>query len=310
MRLAVIDCGTNTFNLLVVETAGGSFKKTVFNTRVSVKLGQDSINRGFIGEAALGRAEEALQLFYKHLKELDVTQTIAYATSAIRDASNGAAFVTHIKQTLGIELRVIDGDREADLIYRGVRTAVQLNATPSLIMDIGGGSTEFIIANSERILWKHSYNLGAARLLERFKPSDPLTDNERRAIFDYLNEETKDLQAVRNQFDLTELVGSSGAFDSIIEMIHGEFGGEALLPQKTEYTVNNEHLQDIIRLVLNSTLAQRKQIKGLVPMRFDMIVISCLMIQFIMTRLTLSTLRVSTYSLKEGALAELLTKNE
>ena len=306
MRLALIDCGTNTFNLLVVETDHTQFKKTVFNTRISVKLGQDSINEGIIGEAALERALLAIDTFHKHLLEYRVDKTLAYATSAIRDASNGQEFVQLVHERYGIRIEVINGDREAELIYLGVKAAVMLGEQPSLIMDIGGGSTEFIVANSQGILWKHSFNIGAARLLEKFKPSDPISEAEKNAIQQHLRKATDLLFESLPTFRLQELVGSSGAFDSIIEMIHGEFGGEALVVQKTEYHVDPHHLDNILNKVMQSTLAERKNIKGLVPMRFDMIVISCLMIRFVMQSFAIPQLRVSTYSLKEGALADFL----
>lgn len=306
MRLALIDCGTNTFNLLVVETDHAQFKKTVFNTRISVKLGQDSINEGIIGEAAFERALQAIDTFRKHLLEYRVDQTLAYATSAIRDASNGQEFVQQVHQRYGIRIEVIDGDREAELIYLGVKAAVMLGEQPSLIMDIGGGSTEFIVANSRGILWKHSFNLGAARLLEKFKPSDPISEAETNAIQQHLRKATDLLFEALPAFRIQELVGSSGAFDSIIEMIHGEFDGEPLEVQKTEYHVDPLLLNNILNKVMKSTLAERKNIKGLVPMRFDMIVISCLMIRFVMQSFAIPQLRVSTYSLKEGALADFL----
>lgn len=305
MRIAVIDCGTNTFNVLVVDVENGSYKK-VFNTRSAVKLGESAINKGFIAETPFQRGIDALIQFKVMIDELKVEQVLAFATSAIRDAVNGKEFVKMAKERAGLELKVIDGNEEAMLIYAGCKEAVSLLNGVSLIMDIGGGSTEFILADRERIHWKKSFNLGASRLLQRFNPSDPIKNEEVKELFAYLDVESTDLKKAIAEFPPIELIGTSGAFDSIIEMIHGEFGGEEFIESKTCYEVEHELLKRISEKVKHSTLTERKEIKGLVPMRFDMIVISCLLIEYVLKLTGLSKVRVSTYSLKEGALAVFL----
>jgi exopolyphosphatase/guanosine-5'-triphosphate,3'-diphosphate pyrophosphatase len=306
VRLAVIDCGTNTFHVLIVERTNGSHYERVFNTRFAVKLGENTINKGFIGEVPFNRGIEALSIFKKHIDEHKVDKVLAFATSAIRDAANGEEFVKKALDVTGIEIEVIDGNKEADLIYHGCRSAMKLGKEKVMIMDIGGGSTEFIIANEDEIFWKHSFNLGAARLLERFKPGDPISKEEVDKINDLLRRELHPLVLALKNFPAKELIGSSGAFDSVIEMICGELGGEEMTNTKTEYLIALEKYKRISDLVKKSNLEERKKIKGLIPMRFDMIVISILLIDFIMNEFALSKMRVSTYSLKEGAVASFI----
>ncbi|MCE3258408.1 MAG: exopolyphosphatase, partial [Bacteroidetes bacterium] len=217
-------------------------------------------------------------------------------------------FTGKIKEELGIELSIIDGNREAELIYLGNREAVQMNDSVSLIMDIGGGSTEFILANKDEIFWKQSFNLGAARLLEHFAPSSPITPEEIAVIKQYLRQNLSSLFEMCQKYKPAELIGSSGAFDSVVEMIHGELGGEPLIDSKTGYEINIDDYHRISRLVLSSTLEERKHIKGLTPMRFDMIVVSCLLIDFVLEEFNLQHMRVSVYSLKEGALVDFIKK--
>lgn len=302
VRLAVIDCGTNTFNVLVVDCENGSYHK-VFNTRSSVKLGEGAINQGFIADAPFKRGITALVEFKAIINKLKVDKTLVYATSAIRDAINGKEFVKTAKETAGLELKVIDGDAEAMLIYAGCRDAVSLTDQISLIMDIGGGSTEFILANKEKIFWKRSFNLGASRLLQRFNPSDPINKVEILEISRYLKSESKELSEAVLEYCPHELIGTSGAFDSLVEMIHGEYNGEEFTEEKTCYEIDPLLLKKISEKVKCSTLHERKEIKGLVPMRFDMIVISCLLIEYVLELTQLKKVRVSTYSLKEGALS-------
>lgn len=303
-RVAIIDCGTNTFNLLIAEP--GADKRTykkVLSSRIPVKLGQNGINKGIIASEAYSRGMAALEAFSERISECEVTAVQAFATSAIRDAENGRAFIQEAFDKFGIVIKVIDGDEEARLIYEGNRRAVQLVEKCSLIMDIGGGSTEFILCNAETVFWKQSFQLGAARLLDLFKPSDPVTEEEENTITAFLKQQLQPLsEAIGKNGTPVDLIGSSGAFDSIIEIIHYAFGGEALRSEKTEYSIAMSHYRAVATQIINSTTEERRNIKGLIEMRVDMMVISSLLINAVLDFYSIEQLKASTYSLKEGAL--------
>ena len=305
MIIAVIDLGTNTFNLLIVEKNDSQGFKKIISKRIPVKLGEGAINKGFIAEIPFKRGIDALKLYSGILKEKAVEKIYAFGTSAIRSANNGSDFVKKAKSEAGIDVDVIDGNREAELIYYGNRQAVDMSENISLIMDIGGGSTEFILATNKNILWKQSFLLGAARLLERINPSDPITESEIENLCVYLKTELNPLFEAVKKYSPQELIGSSGAFDSIVDMMAGEFHTESLLDSKTEYPVELNNYFPLSQKVIHSTFNERSQIKGLIEMRIDMIVISCLFVNFILKELKLSNFRVSTYSLKEGVLYNL-----
>ncbi len=309
MKLAVIDCGTNTFNLLIVEVISRTAYRKIYHTRVPVKLGEISVNHNHISEIPFNRGLDALASFSERIKAEGISNVLAFATSAIRDGDNGPLFVETARERFGLHIQVIDGEREAELIYSGIRGAVKLNQSISLIMDIGGGSTEFILANASGILWKHSFNIGAARLLNKFAPSDVLTVREAAAITHYLSEELSLLKKATTQWPPVELIGSSGAFESFIEMIHGEMDGPPFDGETTEYSLPIASYTALSRKVKNSSLEQRKNFKGLIPMRVDMIVICCLMVDFVLHEFNLKQLRISTYSLKEGAMLDFIEKN-
>lgn len=175
-----------------------------------------------------------------------------------------------------------------------------------MIMDIGGGSTEFIICEGRVLKWKQSFDIGVARLLERFKPSDPIRQEEVEALFSYLDLKLKPLLTEQSALPCVELIGSSGAFDSLIEILHFEYGFEPLVETKTEYRISLERYHALSKRLRSSSLEQRRHIRGLVAMRVDMIVFSSLLIDFVLDRLKMQQLSVSTYSLKEGAVAEFL----
>jgi exopolyphosphatase / guanosine-5'-triphosphate,3'-diphosphate pyrophosphatase len=308
MRLAVIDCGTNTFNLIVIQAEPDGSYRRVFQSRIPVKLGEGSVNNGFIADRPFRRGVDAMEIFSDRVNELRVDHILAFATSAIRDGENGLEFVNLVKDRYGILIEVIDGDREAELVYYGIRTAVKLGTEVSLIMDIGGGSIEFIFANKKEIFWKHSFNIGAARLLERFHPSDKIKPEEISALDTYLEQQLQSLFEAADKYKPVELVGSSGAFESFVEIMHGNFGSEGLGTGQTEYELPLENYFNIAEMVIGSTLEERKKIKGLVPMRIDMIVICCIMVSFVLRKLNINRMRISTYSLKEGAMVEYLGK--
>ena len=321
MRIAILDLGTNTFNIFIADLHpikqmdrlsedtgknGSAHFKKLYKSKIAVKLGEGGINTNVIAEAPFNRGIGALKMHKKRIKEFGVEKVIAVATSAIRSARNGMDFIRSAKEATGIEVEVISGGREAELIYYGVRSAVNMNNTPSLIIDIGGGSTEFIIGTSKEILWKHSFLLGAARLLEQFNPSDPITQEEIQQIEYHLEQNLQPLYDAIQKYPVTELIGSSGSFDSLAEMIGYHFYDADILKGKTEYEFNLNDCEKIYEMLRNSTTKERLSMKGLVRMRVDMIVVSVVFIRFIMRRLNLKKMRLSTYSLKEGVLWELM----
>lgn len=302
MIFAIIDLGTNTFNLLIAESFPNNTFRKIFNTKIAVKLGEKSINSGFIDDVPFQRGLKALEKYQQYLLYHNVTKVYAYGTSAIRSASNGKEFVEQAQKIVGIPINVIDGDEEADLIYYGNRMAVKMTEDVSLIMDIGGGSTEFILANKDKILWKQSFLLGAARLLSKFDPSDPITKAEIENFNSYLKEQLQPLFEAAKLYKPIELIGSSGAFDSIVDMIAGEFRTAEMTEDVNEYLIDLDYYQFISNKIKASTIEERYHIKGLISMRVDMMVISVLLIDFALRELNLNKMRVSSFSLKEGVI--------
>jgi len=302
MRIAVIDLGTNTFNLLVVEKNGDFTYKKLQSARIPVKLGEGTINKGFISELPFNRGINALKEYRKIIDKNDVKKVLALATSAIRSASNGKDFVARAKEEAGIDIEVIDGLREAELIYFGNRAAVKLDNRNSLIMDIGGGSTEFIIGNKSHLIWKESFLLGAARLLEYIEPSDPITEAEIKSLYGHFDKSLGSLKQAIREHGVYELVGSSGAFDSIVEMMAGEYQTVSITEDKTEYLIDLDKYFPLSEKIIKMSYQERLKVKGLIEMRVDMITISCLFVNYIIQEFNLKQLRVSTYSLKEGVI--------
>lgn len=310
MRIAIIDLGTNTFNIFIAEIFPDKTFTKLYKSKIAVKLGEGGINKNHIEEKPFKRGLRALKRHKKTIKKFGVDKIIAFATSAIRSANNGKHFIRVAKEKIGIDVQIISGGKEAELIYYGVRTAVKMNNHPLLIMDIGGGSTEFIIANKKEILWKQSFLLGAARLLEKFKPSDPIKKDEIKQIENYLEENLQPLYLaiesplIKGAGGCQELIGSSGSFDSLAEMIAYRFYDISTLKGKTFYDFNFDDCEKMYEVLLKSTTKERLRMKGLTKMRVDMMVVSAIFVDFIILRLGLKKMRLSRYSLKEGVLWE------
>lgn len=300
MKTAIIDLGTNTFNLLIVEG-----KTTLLKTKIAVKLGVGGITKGYIAEAPFQRGFEALKKHLQTIEEYQVDRTFAFATSAIRSASNGTDFVAKVKTELDLHIEVIDGDKEAELIYLGVQQALDLGDGNKLIMDIGGGSTELIICNKKEIFWKQSFKLGAARLLEHFQPQEPITSTEIKSIEGYLEDMLTPLWTALQKFPCDTLIGSSGSFETIADVIAHHFYKASILKGKTTYDFKLNDYYWLHDYFLKSNLEKRLNTPGMIPMRADMIVISTIFINYLLERQQIQAMKLSTYALNEGVLETL-----
>ncbi len=301
MRIAIVDLGTNTFNLLIADVLKEKIS-VIYAGREVVKLGEKSINENRIADAAFARGIKAFIAYTEIIKKHQPKIIKVLATSAIREAHNGLDFITETKKLTGIETTIITGEKEAELIYLGNRIAVEMNDEAHLIMDIGGGSTEFIIANNKTVFWKQSYKLGVARLLEKFKPENPASKKTIQSINDYLNQSLQSLLGELKKHKINCLIGSAGAFETVVDMI----GKENSSSGKSCYEIDLRDYNSISKKTIQSTAEEREHMSGLIPMRRDMIVLSYLLIDFIVKNAGIKQVKVSTYSLKEGALFEII----
>lgn len=302
-KLAIIDLGTNTFHLLIAEKQVDSFH-IIHRDRQAVKIGKGGINRDMITTDGLARALKTLKDFKQKINAAGIAEIFAFGTSALRNAKNGSAVAQEIKKQTGIEVTVISGDQEAEFICFGVRAALNLGEEKSLIMDIGGGSVEFIIANDTTIFWKRSFEIGAQRLLELFHKNDPITKTEISQLNEYFSETLKPLIGIIEQLKPKTLVGSSGTFDTLSDIFCLEENINRNDDDR-ETPLTLEGFQKIRLQLVTKNRTQRMAIPGMIEMRVDMIVVASCMIDYLLKNYPFKKIRVSTYALKEGALAYL-----
>lgn len=307
-RHGIIDLGTNTFHLLIVEQHEDRVS-TVFRESRASRIGKGGINQDLITDEGILRALTVLGYFREKLDEFEVphTHVYAYGTSAVRNARNRKQFIEEVWTQTQIPVTVIDGEKEAELIYYGVRTAVELGTDTSLIVDIGGGSVEFIIGNARGILWKQSFEIGGQRLMEKFMQHDPISPTEVRRLYNYLAEQLIPLANAVHQYAPTILVGSAGSFETLVDMDYLRHAKQSPSNEQSGFELSIESFYTSYQALIASDHGQRLRIPGMIPLRVDMIVVAVCLIDYLIRTFSISKIAVSNYSLKEGAVY-LLTK--
>jgi exopolyphosphatase/guanosine-5'-triphosphate,3'-diphosphate pyrophosphatase len=301
-RVAILDLGTNTFHLLIAEIEAGKKPKEILKESISAKIGEGGITQGFISDQAFIRGVDALKQFKNIIDKNPVNSIRAAGTAALRSAKNGQHFIDRVKRETNIIIELIDGEKEAELIYEGVRHAIELPTSPALIVDIGGGSVEFIICDKDRIHWKKSYPLGAAKLMALFHHTDPISEADINTITHFLDEQLSELKTNCKKFKPRLLIGSAGSFETFaeLEVLHYDLSRELL--QQTEFSFNMSHFNSIADRLIQTTHDEREKMQGLPEVRVDMIIVATILTRYLQKELNISDMKLSTYALKEGLL--------
>lgn len=298
MKLAVIDLGTNTCNLLIAQIKGRDFQ-VIHQSKLGVKLGKGGINKRHLTPEAFNRAKEALLSHQQTIKPFQVDQLIAIATSAVRDAANQLEFETFLLQETGIQLQTISGEKEAQLIFKGVQLAMRAIPDEALILDIGGGSNEFIEIRNGQMNWKSSFPLGMARIIDQFSLSDPITKEELSIIEKHFEEGLTPLWSQLQNLPVPVLIGCSGAFDTLADLLDGT------APGSKARRLQDIPLADFDRIsaqIIHSTKQEREGMTGMEPLRVEMIVPAFILMRLVVSRLKIQQLKQTDFALREGVL--------
>lgn len=294
-HIAIIDLGTNTCNLLIAKYENQIYQ-ILYQGKEVVKLGKNQLT-----EDGLDRAITAIQKHQLQISSFDVSEVVLIATSAIREATNKEWFCQEINVKTGLEVAVISGEREADLIFKGVKLAFNEIENHSLILDIGGGSNEFILTEAGKPVWKESFPLGMARVIERIPPSDPIKPSEINQITTFFESGLNKLWNQPGNIGISGLIGCSGAFDTLADLIDQTDPGTKI---RIRQEIKIDDFERIYRMLIESTTAERTRMKGMESIRIEMIVPSVLFIKLIIDRLKIRKIYQTDYALREGVLYE------
>ena len=299
-RIAIIDLGTNTCNLLIAIFKNKEYQ-ILYQGKEVVKLGKEGIDNNILTEKGLERAILAIRKHQEQISKFDVSEVVIIATSAIREATNKAWFQQQIKANTGLDLQIISGQKEAQLIFDGVKLAFGEIDNHSLILDIGGGSNEFILTYNNEPIWKQSFPLGMARVIEQIPPSDPITPEEIEQINDWFSRKLEPLWEQMNNIKIPLLIGCSGAFDTITDLIDQTDPG---IKTRIKQEIKIDDFTRIYETLIKSTTAERTKMKGMESIRIEMIVPSVLFIKLIVDRLRIRKIYQTDFALREGILYE------
>ncbi len=312
MILAGIDIGTNTLRLLIAETRPGSFHEISSDRRV-VRLGQDLDRGGMLTRDAEDRALKALGDFSEKIRRYSALHTSAVGTSALRNASNAAAFIEKVKSKTGLDIRVITGEEEAKLtlagVVRGVKGFGELHRGTldfALVIDIGGGSTEIIEKCPAEETTSASLPLGAVYLTDRYLKNDPPVRAEmeqlRRAVKDSLDKHRDMMEPGPGK----AFIGTAGTITTLAAM---DLSLSEYDPRKINgHTLSREAVDELVRRLAASTLKERRSIPGLEHGREDIILAGAVVAQEIMERSGFPSMVVSDWGLREGIVLDLYDK--
>jgi len=251
------------------------------------------------------RAVEAFTRHIKVAKELEASKLRAIATSAVRSADNKIDFLDRIGEDCGCLVKVVTGEREAELIFKGVLLAFEEFKEPSVILDIGGGSNELILAQGKEILWKESQPAGMARVIHSFDLSDPVKDQEIEQVQEFfIKNHGSAFKHCKTQ-KVQTLIGCSGAFDTVADLIDGVNPGEK---QRVTQEISLADFYEVFENLKKSTREERLKMKGMDMVRVDLIVPAVILIEKLISEIGIKKIVQTDFALREGVLYEMMNK--
>lgn len=301
-RAAVIDLGTNTWNLAIAEQTESQLH-WIFSDKAVVKLAENALDDHLIKEAAKQRAFAAIKQHIASIEKyhIPLSNVVGFGTSGMRSFANGSALAQEIREEFGIQINIIDGDEEASFIKKGIAQAVRLpKDEPYLLMDIGGGSTEFILGIGHKTLWQTSTNLGVSRLKETYHPNDPMAPIDVDMLNFHFDKTLAELREQLSLYPVTSLIGSSGSFETLATIQQERSKSEDALTNHFKLPLNDAH--STLQKIIVSSYEERLDWPGLPTMRAETMQIAALLIDFLIGMVNPSQLHISFYALKEGAM--------
>lgn len=307
VRVCVIDLGTNSFHAVIVDAHPNGSYQVVDRMKEMVRLGQHGLEANTLPDEAMERGLQALKRIHLLAQGWDTHEFLAFATSAIREAANGGAFIRRVQREIGLRIRPISGEQEAELIYQGVHRVVEM-PSPTLLIDVGGGSVEFIVVAGGEAVFARSLKLGAARMTDRFVHTDPMSEEEQAALRAYVTDTLSPVVDACRAHDVRTIVGSSGTMKSLARVALYQRPGEDTTVFQHTFTV--AEMQEALDWVIDSTADERLAHPAIEPKRVDQIGAGAVLIDALFDRLpVVEHLKISPNALREGMVVHFMETN-
>ena len=306
--IAAIDIGTNSIHMVIVkiEPTLPAFS-IIAKEKDTVRLGERDPKTGELTPEAIDRSLSALKRCKDLADSLNVNEIIAVATSATREARNGQAFLNQIESELGITVNLISGQEEARRIYLGVLSGMDFGEQPQIIIDIGGGSTELILADIHEPRFLSSTKVGAVRLAREFVTTDPISQEELNYLRAYvrgmLERPVGEIWQNLQLNEVPSLIGTSGTIETLATIHAIQKQGAAPNPIGG-YQVSREDLEKIVQKLAAMTCKERLEVGGIADKRAEIIVPGAIILLEVMTMLNLDSITICEQALREGIIVD------
>lgn len=297
MKLGAIDVGTNSCRMLIVDYYQGRYQ-VLKQGLITTRLGEGVARTGLLKEKAIERALKAIKNFLWEMRKAGVEKVTLVGTSALRDVKNAGELTARLEQETGNKLKIISGREEARLIYTGV--SIDLTGDDFLIIDIGGGSTEFIWQEAKQVVFK-SLNIGAVRMTEGYisDPVKPVDNAELKVLKEAVNDK---LTQLKNNHSF-RAIGLGGTITTLaaIDLEMQEYESVKI----HRYKLTRDKVKEILARLSKLYLDERKEIPGLQPERADIIIAGTMILQTIMEKFQLAEITISEHGILYGIIREM-----
>jgi len=300
MRVASIDIGTNTILLLIADVDEGKLRP-LFEMETIVGLGKGLQKDGILSQEAMKRGLQTLTQYLQQCQTTGAQKIFAAGTSALREAKNSRDFLKTINEKLNLSIEIISGEEEAHLSFLAVARDLKELKKPTLVIDVGGGSTEFILGKGDQIIEWQSLPLGSVRFTEQFLLSDPIQREEWEKMGREIRKLLTSIPYPQQPFSMVAVGGTATTLASV------EQGLEEFIPEKIHHFVlKKEALKNQLHLYRSQTIDERRKIPGLPPARADVILAGGAILYMAMEKLKSPTVLISCHGIRYGLLYQKL----
>jgi exopolyphosphatase/guanosine-5'-triphosphate,3'-diphosphate pyrophosphatase len=307
MRIAAIDCGTNSIHMIVVRIRPDLSFEVIDREKEMVRLGSGGLDGKSLTTEAMTAALQAFSRFRRLAESHQVEEILAAATSAVREAGNGGEFLAAVERETGIKPQVISGTEEARLIHLAAVYGVDVAGASAVVVDIGGGSVEITHGAGTSLRVAKSFKLGVIRLTERYVHTDPLSGRDERKLVRHIEDElAKYLRDIRSAgFD--RVIGTSGTILSVGTVATAD--RRRASDEIRNLRVTAKQIHRVRKDVVNRSIAERIKMPGLDPRRADLIVSGAVLIDTVLQHLDASEITLCDLALREGLILDYIQHN-
>src|SRR5262245_32376308 len=311
MKLAAIDIGSNSIHLVIVRAVEGQRPEIIDREKEMVRLGAGTLRQHRLSKRTIERALVTLRRFKKMAEHNGANPIITTATSAVRESRNSDAFIERVRDEVGLEVQVLPGVEEARLIALAVSEVTEFNGRRGLIIDIGGGSTEFIVTNGVEPELLRSAKLGAVRLTEQFISTDPVSDKVQERLKPHIRAELARIVWEIKQCGFDFVIGTSGTILNLVTAVSAadsSNGVDDATFSPFSQTISTERLAKLNRHLLRMDMHDRGHVTALDRERADIIVAGGLLLETILSELNAKRITSCDWSLREGVILDYLRR--